>query len=214
MSLIKEYFELTKKYQNDYGAQTLLLMQVGSFFEVYGYLDKRTGVISGSNIEDFSRIGDLNIVEKNVCVSANGENDIVMAGFKDFQIEKYVKKIQEAGFTAVVYNQDESAKNTTRSCAGIFSPGTYFSSDSNHLTNNITCIWVDLIHNKVLQKGKYVVIGIANIDIYTGKTNLFQYKEAYTNNPTDFDQLEHFISIYHPAEVILLFFHSYIMFIQ
>ena len=204
MSLIKEYFELTKKYQNDYGDQTLLLMQVGSFFEVYGYLDKKTGFLSGSNIEDFSRIGDLNIVEKNVCVSANGEKDIVMAGFKDFQIEKYVKKIQEAGFTAVVYTQDESAKNTSRSCAGIFSPGTYFSSDSNHLTNNITCIWVDLIHNKVLQKGKYVVIGIANIDIYTGKTNLFQYKEAYTNNPTDFDQLDHFISIYHPAEVILI----------
>jgi len=204
MSLIKEYFELTKKYQQDYGIHTMLLMQVGSFFEVYGFLDKKTRLVSGSNIEDFSRICDLNIVEKNVCISGNGEKDIVMAGFKDFQIEKYVKKIQEAGFTAVVYTQDEAAKNTTRSCAGIFSPGTYFSADSSNLTNNILCIWVDLNHYKMLLKGKYVVVGIANIDIYTGKPNLFQYKEIYTNNPTDYDQLEHFISIYRPSEVILI----------
>ena len=207
MSLIKEYFELTNQYQNNYGPHTLLLMQIGSFFEVYGFIDKKTGTISGSNIEDFSRICDLNIVEKNVCISVNattGEKDVVMAGFKDFQIEKYVKKIQEAGFTSVVYTQDEAAKNTTRSCAGIFSPGTYFSNDSTYLTNNITCIWVDLVVNKLLMKGKHIVVGIANIDVYTGKSNLFQYQESYTNNPTDYDQLEHFISIYHPNEVILI----------
>ena len=208
MSLIKEYFELTKKYQTDYGSNTLLLMQVGSFYEVYGLLDPKNGIITGSNIEDFSRICDLNIVEKNVCVSAATVSEpttVLMAGFKDVQIEKYVKKLQEAGLTVVVYTQDEAAKNTTRSCAGIFSPGTYFSGDSaGQLNNHICCIWVDFIHNKLLHKGKYIDVGVANIDIYTGKSNLFQFKEAYTNNPTDFDQLEHFISIYHPSEVILI----------
>ena len=238
MSLIKEYFDLTKKYINDYGQNTILLMQVGSFFEVYGILDKKTGIISGSNIEDFSRICELNVVEKNVCVSnatvsnatvsnatvsnatvsnatvsnatvsnaATSENkeNVVMAGFKDMMIEKYLKKIQEAGFTAVVFTQDEAAKNTTRSCAGIFSPGTYFPNEITTLTNNICCVWVDLVHNKVLLKGKHIVVGIANIDIYTGKSNIFQFKEAYTNNPTDFDQLEHFISIYKPSELILI----------
>ena len=29
---IKEYFELTKSYQEEYGNNTILLMQVGSFF--------------------------------------------------------------------------------------------------------------------------------------------------------------------------------------
>ena len=36
MSLIKEYFELTKGFQDEYGKNTILLMQVGAFFEVYG----------------------------------------------------------------------------------------------------------------------------------------------------------------------------------
>jgi DNA mismatch repair protein MutS len=176
-------------------------MQVGAFFEVYGILDKKTNNISNSQILEFSRICDLAVVEKNVCV---GKDNVVMAGIKDIILEKNIKKIQEAGFTAVVYAQDENCKNTTRSLAGIFSPGTFFQEDSTSLSNNITCIWVDLFENKILFKGKFVVLGIANIDIYTGKTSIFQFKEPYVNNPTTFDELERFISIYNPSEVIFI----------
>jgi DNA mismatch repair protein MutS len=201
MALIKEYFELTKRYQNEYGDNTILLMQVGSFFEVYGICNEKMGTISGSRIIDFSQICELNIVEKNSCIE---KDNVMMAGFKDIQIEKYIKKIQQAGFTAVVYVQDEASKNTTRSLGGIYSPGTYFQTDTQALTNSITCVWVDYIENKILMKGKFVVVGVANIDIYTGKTNIFQFREKYINNPTTYDELERFISIYNPSEIILI----------
>jgi DNA mismatch repair protein MutS len=202
MALIKEYFDLTQKYSIDYGDKSLLLMQVGSFFEVYGILDKKTGIITGSQILDFSRICELNVVEKNVCV---GKNNVVMAGFKDIMVEKYIKKLQESGFTTIIYTQDQAAKNTTRSLAGIFSPGTYFSNETQKLTNNLTCIWINIVNNKIFQKGKHVIIGVSNIDIYTGKTSIFQFKEVYINNPTTYDELERFISIYNPSEVILIY---------
>ena len=201
MALIKEYFELTKKYQDEYGEKTILLMQVGSFFEVYGINDIMNENVNGSKIINFAQICELNVVDKNVCV---GKSNVLMAGFKDIMIEKYIKKIQDAGYTAVVYVQDEAAKNTTRSLAGVFSPGTYFQNESQQLTNSITCIWIDLIENISIMKGKYVVVGIANIDIYTGKTSIFQFKEIYANNPTTYDELERFISIYNPNEVILI----------
>jgi len=203
MALIKEYFELTEKYKNDYGENTILLMQVGSFFEVYGIKNSITNNISGSKISNFSSICDLNIVDKNVCV---GTENILMAGFKDTHIEKYLKKIQDSGFTAVVYTQDESAKNTKRSLAGIFSPGTYFSNENTKLNNNLTCIWVEVINNNFLNnnKTKTVVVGVSNIDIYTGKTSIFQFQEQYINNPTTYDELERFISIYNPSEVIII----------
>jgi DNA mismatch repair protein MutS len=202
MALIKEYFDLTKKYQQDYGENTILLMQVGSFFEVYGINCKNTETFFGSKIVDFSQICELNIVEKTNVLIEN--NQVMMSGFKDMQIEKYIKKIQEASFTVVVYVQDEAAKNTTRSLGGIFSPGTYFHTESQNLTNSITCIWIELIENKVLLKGKYVVVGVANIDIYTGKTTMFQFKEIYMNSPTTYDELERFISIYNPSEAIII----------
>ena len=198
MALIKEYFDLTKKYQNDYGENTILLMQVGAFFEVYAKYDIKSQTFYCSRITDFTQICELNMVEK------FSKDNIWFAGFKDFQIEKYIKKLQDAGFTVVVYTQDESAKNITRSLAGIFSPGTYFSNETSNLTNNLTCVWIDLINNKMLLKGKYVVVGVANIDIYTGKTSIFQFKEKYFNNPTTYDELERYISIYEPSEVIFI----------
>ena len=105
MALVKEYFELVEKYESLYGKKTFLLMQVGSFFEVYGKREKGgDGQLSGSEIREFTRVCDLNIAEKHVTL---GSFEVVMAGFKDIMIEKYLKKIQDAGFTAVVYTQDE-----------------------------------------------------------------------------------------------------------
>jgi DNA mismatch repair protein MutS len=200
MALIREYFELCTKYHNEYGDKTILLMQVGSFYECYGIKCPKTMQIKKSKIMDFSHICELNVVGKNTCV---GEEHVVMAGFKVEFLEKYLRKIQEAGYTCVVYKQDESGKNTTRSLEGIYSPGTYFSNDSTNLTNNLTCIWVESINNK-FTKGKVVIVGMSNVDIFTGKTNIFEYKENYLRNPTTFDELERFISIYNPSEVILI----------
>jgi len=46
MALIENYFKLTKKYQKEYGEYTVLLMQVGSFFEMYGEIDNETNIIT------------------------------------------------------------------------------------------------------------------------------------------------------------------------
>ena len=210
MALVQEYFHLTEKYVSEYGDNTILLMLVGVFYEVYGCKDE-FGNYSGSRIVDFSQICELQIAEKKVCISnanSNHKNDsntnslvVVMAGFKDMLLEKYLRKLQDAGFTAVVYNQDEKDKKITRSLEGIYSPGTYFSNDSLKLTNNIACIWVDVINYK---REKMVVVGMSNIDIYTGKSNIFEYQEKYILNPTTFDELERFISIHEPSECIFI----------
>ena len=185
MALTQEYFKLSDQYQQEYGKHTILLMQVGSFFEVYGN--------ETHSVESFSTICDLNVVEK-------ANSSVLMAGFKDTQLERYIKKIQEAGFTAVIYVQEEC--KTSRKLAGIVSPGTYFS-ESPKLTNHITCIWIDQI-NRMFPKGKYVVVGVSSIDIYTGQSKLMEYTEVYHNNPTTYDELERFLSILNPSEVILI----------
>ena len=203
MALIKEYFELTQHYLSKYGENTILLMQVGSFFEVYALLDKATDTISGSKIEEFSRMCDLNIAEKN---SSIGKDCVLMAGFKDNGLDKYVKKIQEAGYTSVVYTQEETdiAGKFIRKCAGVFSPGTFFNNDTTVLTNNTTCIWIELVGATILKKEATIIVGISNIDIYTGKTSVFEFSKKYMNNPTTYDELERFISIYNPSEVIII----------
>jgi DNA mismatch repair protein MutS len=201
MALVKEYFDLTLKYEKEYGKQSLLLMQVGSFFEVYA--KKKGEEYLGSNIKEFSRICDLNIVAKSGLNKVSSDSTY-MAGFKDIMIDKYLKKMTNAGYTTVVYTQDINGKNTTRSCSGIFSPGTHFIEDTPQLSNNIVCIWLEKTESQLLKKGPQIAIGIACIDIFTGKSVLQQFYESYLNSPTTYDQLEHFLSLHKPAEIIMV----------
>ena len=113
-------------------------MQVGAFFEVYAICNKEDNSITGSSIIEFSKICELNIADKKMCVD---DSNVIMAGFSHYMIDKYLKKLKEAGFTAVVYTQDENNK-TNRSLAGIYSPGTFFSTESSNINNNTTCIWI------------------------------------------------------------------------
>ena len=110
MTIVKEYLDLTKKWKGEYGENTLVLMQVGSFFEAYGLLDKNNEIY-GSDILNFANINDMAVSRKNICV---GNDKVVMAGFGLPQLEKYIKKMQENGYTIIVYTQDTQTKNTTR----------------------------------------------------------------------------------------------------
>ena len=199
MTIVKEYLDLTEKWKNEYGEKTLVLMQVGSFFEAYGLLDKDNNIY-GSSIVEFAELNDMTISRKNICV---GKSRVVMAGFGLPQLEKYIRKLQDNGFTIPVYTQDTPSKNTTRSLHTIFSPGTYFSNDTKELSNNITCIWIHY-SKPVLGLMEQITIGISNIDIYTGKTSIFEFSKDYHHNPSTYDELERYISIYHPNECIII----------
>jgi len=212
MALIKEYFEKTNKYISEYGSKTIILMQVGAFFEVYGLKNPYKQSIYASAILDFSKICDLHVVDKKICV---GENNVMMAGFKDMFLEKYIKKLQDTGYTSVVYTQDEQAPNTTRSLMGIFSPGTYFSCDTENINNYSCCIWLQVVEMKTsimkkalksaqTQRKPMIYVGVGIIDIYTGRSSIFEFSETYVKNPTTFDELERLISIYQPSETILI----------
>jgi DNA mismatch repair protein MutS len=211
MSLIKEYLELTKKYSEEYGELTIILMQNGAFFEVYGLKDKNDNIY-GCKLSDFSRICDLNIVDKKVPggdMTIDGDQ-VVNAGFKTHLIEKYIKKLQDNGYTVIVYEEEgeDPIKHTKiRNMTGIYSPGTYFypEPDPEQITNNICCLWIESKKSSLKMAGKtYIYVGVGLIDIFTGNTCINEYSDEYIKNPATFDDLERFISIYNPSETIIV----------
>ena len=207
MTIVEEYLEYTKKYTALYGEKTLVLMQVGSFFECYALLDERDGTTKyiGSQIADFAQINDMAISRKNICV---GSLKVVMAGFGLPQLEKYVKRLQEHGYTIAVFTQDNQAKNTTRSLSCIYSAGTFFDGENGGsvagLSNNTTCVWIHYSGINNIVKRETLTIGISNVDILTGKTCINEFQTEFFNNPTTYDELERFISIYRPSETIII----------
>jgi DNA mismatch repair protein MutS len=129
---------------------------------------------------------------------------VVMAGFRDYSLEKYLPKITEGGYTAVVYIQEKTADNKIiRKLDAVYSPGTYISYDvdtSTQITNNIMCIWFELTKTSP----KRLVYGVSTVNIFTGASFMFEHDCPFHMNPTTFDELERFVSVYNPSEVLLI----------
>lgn len=203
-SIYAEYFKLTDEYREKYGDQMILLMQVGSFFEVYGMKSQGSPVF-GSAISRFSEICQLVMTE----ISPQYKNNnIVMAGFRDYGLEKYLQKITDNGFTAVVYVQEKVGKKTKRVFHSVNSPGTYLPYEDDVVSkssNNIMCLWFE--QYKPLSKSEHkmqITCGIAVSNIFTGKSSIYEYSSGWMLNPTTFDEIERCMSMYCPSELIMI----------
>ena len=191
MAMYEEYFKAYTSYVAKYGKQTFLLYQVGAFFEVYA---KKSDEFTHKAIRRFAEICDLVVAEK--------KKGILMAGFRDFLLEKYIDKIHPHGYTVAVCVQEE-VKNGKfqRNEQGIYSPGTTISDTYQTLSNHMSCIWIQ--KTNTLNKQKYI-FGLSNLNIINGKSNLSEHYEMYYHNPTTYDSIDTFLNIYNPVELILI----------
>lgn len=193
MKLIEKYMNILEDSIDEYGKKTVLLMQVGAFYEIYAYNDKQYA--SYTIIHEIANITGLLVVQKSICV---GETSILAAGFRDYSLDKWVNKMQHHGYTCVVYDQDENTKNTSRSLSGIYTPGTFISNEENNsVSTNNMCIWIESMKDKLN-------VGIANIEVITGKSIIYEYVIKNTGVPNMYDNIERYISTYSPKEITVI----------
>jgi DNA mismatch repair protein MutS len=205
-SIYGEYFKYTEEYQTKYGKHSVVLMQVGAFFEVYGIKLADGDDIVRSQIAHFAEICQLNVSAK---TQSYENGTIVMAGFRDFTIDKYITKLTENGYTVPVFVQEKDGKVIRRVLDKVYSPGTFISceTDSNNaISNNIMTIWFEIYKPfaKSVQSKDTMVYGVSVVNIFTGQSYIFQHETPFYMNVTTFDELERFISIYCPSEIIII----------
>ena len=212
IKIYDEYFNYTKALKSKYGERSIVLMQVGAFFEVYGVKDLQTDEVSKSNLLDFINICNLNMSVKMELPKNNEGNVevILMAGVRDYNLEKYLSLLIGSNYDVDIYiqdKQDKSQKKMIRKLDKIYSPGTYVSFDCNNnqkLSNNIMCVWIENF-NQYRSKEKLLVCGATCVNIFTGDVYMFQNEKPYYMSITSFDELERFVSIYQPCEIILIY---------
>jgi len=207
-SITNIYFALYQKYLSIYGENIVVLLQAGAFFELYG-VKTSENELKLSNIEEISKIGNLAIAEQKVCYNTDGlKGKIVMAGFRDHRLDVYVQKFVEESKTVIVYVQvKEDTKSFKRELYQIYSPGSFIPFDTDApsvgLSNHIMCIWFDS-YSPIGQISKNIVYGLATVNIFTGETTIFEHDIPFLLNPTTFDELERYLSIIQPSELIII----------
>jgi DNA mismatch repair protein MutS len=125
---VNQYFQLSATYEQKYGKKCVLLYQMGSFFEIYGYspiliknkekqttednedteADKIPNILLGSCIKELNEFLELKIATTNKKYWVEtGETyyPVFMSGFRDYSLDKYLALITANDYIAVVYTQ-------------------------------------------------------------------------------------------------------------
>lgn len=184
--IFKEYCSYLAQYKNKYGDKTIVLMQVGSFYEIYGMLeeDKKMGEVDIYHI--------CNTV-MNIAVAHKTKN-ILMGGFQLPYSEKFIKVLVENGYVVVLVQQVSGPPNPVREVTEVISPGTYMEY-SDTTTSHIMSVFAEKITNS------FVAVGVSIIDVSTGNNYVYQIGENLDPNFWK-DELSRLINYYSPREFI------------
>ena len=197
-----DYFRYTLDAIEEHGENTIVWMQVGSFYEMYLKYNKLTKEYVGSKL--------LEIVE--LCNGELGEKkeygintEILMWGFPDTCGEEYKDKIVKHGYNIVIYDQVKN-KNIVikRELTETITPGTYISQfENDRPSNNLTCLIIKK-YKDIQSKTDKFVVGYSNINVFTGRSYLFEYRTDSTKiDLTTFDELDRQLITNLPNELLI-----------
>jgi DNA mismatch repair protein MutS len=188
-TIYDEYEAYTKKYQKEYGQKTIILEQVGSFFEIY----------SDGTLLDMKEIGDLlNIIvsRKNKSIIEVSRINHLMAGFPLYTLKKFVNVLLNNDFTVVIVEQVSNPPNPRREVTQILSPGTRIDDISSDETNNLMSIYFSEFNDWKTNKD-ILCVGLSIIDLSTGISKIYE---------TSIDSLNEtyrLITVYNPREIVM-----------
>jgi DNA mismatch repair protein MutS len=191
MTIIDTYLNLQKDYSSKYGCKTLVIMEVGSFYEMYG-------IRENDILQDVSQL--LNIVltkrdKKNKDV--NYKNPY-MVGFTSISLSKYLKVLLNHNYTVVKVDQITEPPNPKRDVTRIYSPSTSIDDCDIKDTNYMLCLFIETFVDKLC-------IGMSLIDITTGRSIVYEVYDS--KNTTDkclaLQEAYRFIYTFHPKELII-----------
>jgi DNA mismatch repair protein MutS len=201
----EQYFNLLKKHQHDLNKDRVtLMMQVGSFYEVYGYINEATGERFG-NLWDVASDAELSIAAKKMVVFGNPDNQLYMAGVKEEYVNRYIDKlVDKQGWTIIVYEQVKENGKHIRQLKNIISPGINF--DNDNISNVFMYLYIKSFKNRLSVNGnsQSVNYGVYYVDCISGNSGVQElYSKNSQNISVELSELLKIITIQNPKEIVI-----------
>jgi len=188
--IIDDYLKYQDDYRNKYGENTIILMQVGSFFELYSIVE---------NCPFLYKIADIcniQISRKNKTIKEVSKNNPLMAGFPLYVLNKFIQILLQYNYTIVLIEQTTPPPNPERKITEIISPSTNINITSKK-SNYIMVFYFEIIND-------LIIVGISGVDLTTGKSFIYENGASKTDPQYTLDECYRLITTYNPLEILLL----------
>jgi DNA mismatch repair protein MutS len=199
--ILKEYIKYHDENIKKYGENTVVLMQVGSFYEIYSVQNESLNL--GADIYQLADILGIQVVRRNKSIPEITLENFLMSGWNMYATEKFQKILLNHNYTIVYVDQVSATPNPERKITNIISPGTMIENYNNNDNNYLLSVY---LNSYPQQYNKYIyVIGLSAIDISTGENTVHKIISSLDDNTLWKDELFRLIHYYSPKECL---FHS------
>lgn len=198
--IIDEYINAQKEWENKYGKNTIILMMVGSFYEIYEINSEEMQI---GHAKDASIILNIQLTKKNKSYSHSKSNPY-MAGFPCYALGKHLSKLLRNNFTVAIYNQFDikNSKKKERKLINIYSPSTYIEEEILEY-NELMCILIDNYFCPIEKRNLYSGF-ISIIDLSTGKNKLYEFYDTKNSPNLVFNEIDKLINAINPCEILFI----------
>jgi DNA mismatch repair protein MutS len=192
--LTEIYFELQKYFEEKYGNNTIILIEIGSFFELY---EVNNDELKIGKAKEIAELLNIQLTRKNKNILENSIKNPLLAGVPTVSIDRYIARlIATKKYTIVIVKQKGIPPKITRYISNIISPGTNFEYQTESKENNIVSIIID-------KNQDIYSVGYSAIDVTTGKTLINEMHSSREDKTYALDELFNLLQTYNTSEVIL-----------
>jgi len=196
MVIFDDYVNYHNEYTKKYGEKTIILMQVGSFFEIYAVQNENESM--GADIYKICDLLNIQVSRKNKAILENNKNNHLIAGFPTFGLDKFKQLLLQNNYTIVLIEQVTPPPNPERKITEILSPSmqlTPNSIDGNYLMLTFWDIYTDIFGKR------YLSLGLSGVDVSTGKTWIYEISKE---SSSAIDEFTRCFQMYQPREIVFL----------
>ena len=194
--LTQTYFDLQRYFEEKYGHDTVVFMEIGTFYEVYEVNNDEEQI---GKAKEIAELLNIQLTKKNKSIIENSDKNPLLAGVPAVSFERYLNRlISEQKYTVIVVKQKGNPPKISRYIAQIVSPGTNF----DHIVDNDDNYIVSILVDKY--KGMYSV-GYSAIDVTTGKTWLYETHSTSEDPSYALDEIFNLLNVYRTSEIVVTF---------
>ena len=212
-TLIQQYFQYQQDIEAKYGEKSLVLMMVGSFYEVYGLEVGQDKVSRRNTVKCEEQVGNLEQVSKLLGIIMTkkskdkplGSDNPYMCGFPTYAMPRHLAKLLNARYTVAIYDQFDSTdprKEKERRLTNIYSPSTYISDEIE--TNNILLACYLECFICPITKTRRMTLSAAHIDLSTGTAGIYEYIDDQDHPNHVKQELYKLLHNLDPSEIIFI----------
>ncbi len=194
--LTEVYFELQTYFETKYGKDTVIFMEIGTFFEVY---EVNNDDMQVGKAKEMAELLNIQLTKKNKNIIENSVKNPLLAGVPAVSFERYLARlIQEKKYTVIVIRQKGLPPKVSRYVSQIISPGTNFDYMTDNEDNYIASLVIDQ-HRDIFS------VGYSAIDVTTGKTWLYEAYGTSEDQSFALDEIFNLLNVHKTSEVVITF---------